>query len=492
MMDVLLAQMTRAGQSAGVRVAAWALLAAAATAILLTGPGPIPVGLALAATVAFALDPRCGPIGAGLLVLLALPYGRGADTLAWQPVGVTIRPHDGVLLVALLGGGWVAYRNRTSWGTVPAAYRLAFALVFGVGVLSLVVGVLGHNHLRDIGRDLRVWVLFVGGLLALVSGLRRSDVVRAMLLGSTALAVVILAGTLLPEFAGGVKAQTLAYDRGTLRMQFGNSIFLIPAIAYATWLLLDRRRPVIFAWLLLLLTAVVLSLTRMSILAALAVVILSGLLSLVKRSPSWPRTAATVAVLVAAVFVAGAAGVAANLVGTPNASSPGSAGSQPTGENPIGRILGQSDASDFTATLGARSGRIASYLSAYSIIRAHPIAGVGMGTLVPVGYAYSAARAHTVGYQSGVDDAYLTMGVKAGVLGITALAGLFLLPLLTLVRRRRDLDGWFLPAWLGILALTLPQAFAMSGYAPFGLTLLAVVPALAAETGERPERRVEA
>jgi hypothetical protein len=62
------------------------------------------------------------------------------------------------------------------------------------------------------------------------------------------------------------------------------------------------------------------------------------------------------------------------------------------------------------------------------------------------------------------------------VVGITALGALLALPLLSLLRRNQvRITAWYLPAWLGVLALTLPQAFAMSGYAPFGISLLAVL-----------------
>ena len=38
--------------------------------------------------------------------------------------------------------------------------------------------------------------------------------------------------------------------------------------------------------------------------------------------------------------------------------------------------------------------------------------------------------------------------------------------------------AWFAPAWLGVLGLTLIQSFAVSGYAPLTLSLLATLPLL--------------
>jgi hypothetical protein len=42
---------------------------------------------------------------------------------------------------------------------------------------------------------------------------------------------------------------------------------------------------------------------------------------------------------------------------------------------------------------------------------------------------------------------------------------------------------WFLAAWLAILALTMTQSFAVSGYGPFGIALLAALPFVGAGRG---------
>ncbi len=452
--------------------------ALAAALMIVAAPGPVPVLIAGAAAVSFALDRRLGPLAAGLLVTTALPYGRGADTLTWQVAGVSVRPQDAALVVAISGGAWLAYHNRSRWGAVPHGYLAAFCALFAVGLLALVVGLTGHNQLRDIVRDLRVWVLFAGGLLALLSGTGRPAVLRGLLLGATALAVVIVVTAALPAFDGGIKAQTLVYDRGTLRMQFGNSIFLIPTIAYVAWQLVLRWRPLVLGWLVLLVVAVVLSLTRMSILTTLGVVILVGLVGLFGWPPvrrHWRRSVGTLA---GAVVLAAAIGVSLNLAATPGGSTPAGGSQGGSGaQTAVDRFLGH-DTSDVPSPFGPRSGRVASYLAAYDLIRARPAIGSGMGSLIPVGYAYSAARAYTVGHQPAVDDAYLTMAVKAGAVGVSVLAALLVLPLLSLLRSRRRIRLWFIAGWLGVLFLTLPQAFAMSGYGPFGLSLVAVLPAL--------------
>jgi hypothetical protein len=78
--------------------------------------------------------------------------------------------------------------------------------------------------------------------------------------------------------------------------------------------------------------------------------------------------------------------------------------------------------------------------------------------------------------QPGVDDAYLTVAMKSGVVGTAVFAAMMAWPLLAFLRRRRDrLAWWFLPGWLGVLGLSLTQSFATSGYGPFGLALLLVL-----------------
>ena len=54
----------------------------------------------------------------------------------------------------------------------------------------------------------------------------------ACCIGATVFAVVLFLVVLLPVFAGGLEARALTYDWGRLRLQFSNSIFLIPALAY--------------------------------------------------------------------------------------------------------------------------------------------------------------------------------------------------------------------------------------------------------------------
>jgi O-antigen ligase len=101
-----------------------------------------------------------------------------------------------------------------------------------------------------------------------------------------------------------------------------------------------------------------------------------------------------------------------------------------------------------------------------------------MGSLTDVGYAYSDARADTIGRAPGVDNAYLTVGLKAGIPGMIVFAALMLSTAWLALRRGGPMRRWFLPAWLGLLVLTMTQAFAASLYGPFVFGLLLVIPAL--------------
>ena len=86
---------------------------------------------------------------------------------------------------------------------------------------------------------------------------------------------------------------------------------------------------------------------------------------------------------------------------------------------------------------------------------------------------------HTRNAQPGVDNAYLTAGIKAGAAGIAAITLLLLWPLRRfLAVPRRRMWAWYMPAWLGILGLSLIESFAVSGYAPFTLSALIALPLL--------------
>ncbi len=463
-----------------------ALFLAAASVVGLPAWWPA-VGLAGVATVGLAADRRLGWLPAGLLVAIALPYGRGADVTPWLVAGFPIRPPDLAIGLALAGATVGVVRDRARIRdrlALPGAtaFVVASGVLLLVGAAALAGGTLGDFAMRDVLRDARWWAFYAAAPLAVLSGTSRAALVRGLLLGATALAIVVVATAVGPVIEGGLKFSALTYDRGTLRMQFGNSIFLVPAVGYATWGLL--RHPVSWrvGWLALLFSAQVLTLTRTSLLVTITVVLLVGAAHLLdgRRRGSWSmppwRTSAAVALALLVGFVGG---IGVSRLGTPRTWTVVGSSSSSTPEDPFDRITFGDEQSDITVIIGsvASGGRFATYLNAMRVIADAPLLGNGFGQLVDVRFAYNESRAHTIGKQPGVDNAYLTVALKAGALGVTAFGALLLLPLVAAARRARRIPrGWFVAGWLGILALTVTQSFAVGGYGPFGVALLAALP----------------
>jgi hypothetical protein len=458
------------------RLIAVAALVLAAALVIALPPNPLSVVAAVVATLALATEPKLGPLPAALLVALVLPWGRGADTLTWELAGLPIRPHDGAIAVGLLGAAPVLLQRRPRLSPLVVLLGAFLAL----GLVGLVVGLVLDNSLRDIFRDVRWWVFYGAAALALFGATTRPRLIRALVIGTTLFAVLVTAAALLPVFPDGLKEQELVYDRGTLRMQFGNSAFLLPAIAWASASFLRSGRAMHAAITFVLLGAVVLSLTRTSIAASVLVL---GLVCLAAwwrarphvTTPAWIRRVATDTIrlggLAAAAFVIA---IVVDIAGTPPATElPTSGGSR--GERPLDRILFQEERSDLGSL---QQGRFPSYRAAAAVILDSPAVGAGLGSLTDVDYAYSDARANVIGKSPGVDNAYLTVGLKTGIPGIVVFAALVATSFLLAFRRGGALSHWFVPAWIGLGILSMTQAFAVSLYGPFAVAMLLTLPAL--------------
>jgi O-antigen ligase len=448
-------------------------LVIALTLAITTAPGPAVVVAAAVATVGLALDRRLGPLPAALLVVLSIPWARGADTLTWELAGLPIRPHDAVIGIGLLGALPVLWERRPRLGWTLG---LVVALLI-LGVAGLVTGLLVDHPLRDVVRDVRWWAFYGAAVLALFGASTRATIMRGLLFGMTVFSIVVIVVALGPTFAGGLKEQELLYDRGTLRMQFANSAFLLPALAYVASGFLTRRRWVDGAWLLLLLIAVVLSLTRTSI-GASALVILLVFVGhvIVQRHRIRPirRYAAGALRLIAVVTLALFLGIGIDIAGTPPPDEVATSGGS-AGEQPLDRILFQEERSD----LGSLAqGRFPSYRAAWRDITAAPLTGAGMGSLTDVDYAYDEARANVIGRSPGVDNAYLTVGLKTGIPGMLVYGALILSAFLVAVRRGGRMARWYIPAWVGLVILSMTQAFGASLYGPFPLALVIALPSL--------------
>ena len=456
------------------------MLALTLTLVVTASPNLLTILAAVAAVVALSRDKRLDWLSAAALVAISLPWGRGADTLTYELAGLPLRPHDVVLLVGILGALPVLRRRRPA---VSPTLVLTLGLLL-LGLVGVVVGVLVGNDLRDLVRDVRWWGLYAVVVLALAGATTRPKILRGLFAGLTVFAVVLAVASILPAFSGGLKDQELTYDRGVLRMQFGNSAFLLVGIAYGAARLLEKASLRLAAWVTLLGATVVLSLTRTSIAASILVAALVLLLTLVRRANSGPSLRGLVGrigILGACAVIALVAGLALDIGGTPNltgddgSAAAGSGGGGGAGA-PVDRLLLQGQGADLGSL---EEGRFPSYRAAIAVIVARPITGAGMGSLVDVAYAYSEARAHTPRHSPGVDNAYLTFGIKTGVPGMLLFGVLMLMTLLVAWRRGGRTRIWFVPAWIGIGVLTMTQAFAVSFYGPFPLALLIAYPVLA-------------
>ena len=454
------AALLRSGVLTASRASLIALALTTATHALLPA-SLLQIGLAVVAFTLFARDRRYGILGAAALLLLALPYDRAANNDLLRFGSIPVRPHDvvaGLAIVAALPG---LRRLKLSMSSVLLGAFLA------VGVVALAIGFAVGNEPRDILRDARWWFLYGIGLLALGMPQRRAPILRGLIVGATTFALVVVVVTILPAFEDGLKYRALNYDLPALRMQFGNSAFLIAAGCYVGWRWFQRPSWATSAWLLLIFAAVGLTLTRVLIALAVGSLVL-GIAWWSGGGRSHLRRAASAVGLAVAGL---ALGTLLNVL-------------HPV----VGMLVGIDDPGDsrgiferltFGGGTGAdaiASGRFETYAEAISRIRTSPVLGLGMGSLIDVDYEFGGAEYATPGKLPNVDNAYLTVGLKAGVVGVLAFAALLLGPLRAWRRRRRDrLVRWLLPGWLGILGLTMTQSFATTGYSPFVLALLIIV-----------------
>lgn len=449
-------------------IGGWLALLGAIILVLVTAPGWLRLALAALATIGIAGDRRFGWLGAGAAVTLAMPFGVSAAANPVTVGAIPLNSQDLAIGLAVLGMLPAVRWPPPRRGRVLV---LAVAVFMALGLAGLVVGVLDGNAPRDIARDVRWWILYLVPAVAVLARVSWKSVVRGFAVGVTVFAALVVVTPLLPRFTGGLKDAVLVYMTGALRMQMSNSVFLTAAAILAAWLVLRRPTPGRVAWLWVVATAQFMSLTRTAILVlvvALVVLVISQWLATrpERRPVLLRRTGLLVSVPVVALIVG---------VGLVTyASSPDANGS-----NGVSRITFSDPSSDLgaigdSATTG---GRFATYISAFREIAAAPVLGPGLGELVHVAFAYNDLRAHTLHQQPGVDDAFLTVGLKAGGLGIAAFGLLVLLPLLR-APPLRLIRGWYPIAWGALLVVMVTQSFAVSGYGPFGVALLLAVPFL--------------
>jgi len=471
-------------------ICGYGLLLWAIAVVLFFPNGWLPIALAAGATALLSFDPKLGPMPAALLVMLTMPVGRGSEVgLPRILEDIPIRTHDVVPLVGIVLALPATIRQLARPRTIRWTAAIPFAVFAAVGVLALLIGIVGDQALRDIVRDARWWAFYGAGLVIVLSGTPRAPIIRALVWGLTIYAAVLLIALLMPMFNGGLKYGAYAYDP-RLRLHYGQAVFLLVAIA----IIVARyvRRPTVSTALLMVLlaAAVGVTLTRTLLAALVGVVVLVAIWAAIQSRPrasSWFAALgfrAVPAVLVALLGIGVGFGVYqfGIQIWTPDwaYSTTSGVSGQPTSSRPVlpsfGRVFDETENSGFGAQAG---GRLTSYVVALGATSEAPVVGHGLGQLASVPWAWGGFRAYTQGAQPGVDDAYLTVGLKAGALGIAAFAAMMLWPLREVMPRHlRRLRPWYVPAWLALLGLMLIQSFAVSGYAPFVLAALIALPGL--------------
>ncbi|MGH2384352.1 MAG: hypothetical protein ACRDGB_04790, partial [Candidatus Limnocylindria bacterium] len=477
-------------------ISGYALLLATLANVLFFPNGWLPIWLAGGATALLSFDRKLGPIGAALMVMLAMPVGRGSEVGLPRILGdVPVRAHDLVPMLGMVLAVPAVVRNlrgpaRLRWDAV-----VPVAVFAAVGVMALAIGLLGDQAMRDIVRDARWWAFYGVGLIALLAGIPRSTIIRALIWGMTIYCAVILIGLLMPLFHGGLKYGAYAYDP-RMRLHYGQAVFLLVAIPFVVDRVVRRPTVPLMALLALLAAGIAVTLTRTLLAGVVSVGLLTAAwtaFTIVRPAlPGRPSLVRAMALRVASAALAVLVGISGGFavyqagvrIWTPDWAYSAEAGvtrsGAPTDSRPVrpslGRVFEDTANAGFDAQAG---GRLASYAEAFSDTAESPVVGHGMGQLARISWAWGGFRASTPGSQPGVDNAYLTVGLKAGAVGVAAFAAMFLWSLrLSLRRSLRRLQTWFVPAWLAILGLTLIQSFAVSGYAPFALSLLAILPAL--------------
>ena len=473
--------------------------------VLFLPNGWLPVWTATAATALLSFDRRLGPLPAAMLIMLALPVGRGAEVGLPRLPGtdIPVRAHDLVALVGVALAIPAMIRRLGRPHTIRWEAFVPVAAFLGMGIVALVIGVLGDQAMRDVIRDARWWAFYAIGLFAVLAGTSRSAVTRAVIWGLTIYCLVLLIGLLMPVFHGGLKWYAYSYDP-RLRLHYGQATFLLVAIAYMAQRVARRLDWPLLALVMLLAAGVAVTLTRTLLLAAVGVAILASIAGAYEAMhPSRPRAIALLGGIVrraAPVVLATGIGIAGGfgaywagvqiwqpLGAAASTGGEGSVPDAPPDSRPVlpslNRILDDTVSTGIAAQSG---GRLASYAYAFVDTAESPLLGHGMGQLARVPWAWGGFRAHTEGSQPGVDNAYLTVGLKAGALGIAVFAAMLLWPV-RLAWGNRRLRAWFVPAWLAILGLALIQSFAVSGYAPFAIGLLLVLPTLGTRRMRQPD-----
>ena len=437
----------RAGVLAG-----WAVLGVVA------GVEPVlAAALAFVALLAVALARAPGLVTrAVLLVVLAVPVGWNAGTVLRTEIvvgGVTVSVSLLLpLVVTALAAVLFMLVPRAGLGGVPGEARTLFAafavfvgMAFGLAALAAFRGAV-----VPAARDLQYvvsWTWFLVPVFAWTCGrgLDTTRTLRTVVLGAAGYALILLV-----MYAGPDRLRHGLYATSGMassdRISFFNGDMLVMTVPLVLILVATGGRPVLPRWVaaaagLLMVAAVAISQTRSLMLATLLACCLAWLAVGWDRATSFRSRMVVYAVAVVAVLV-----VALGLLAAVGVSRARDLPSRLTERFSLLADYTQ-DGSFQTrsATLEAGVGRWGRSVETV-------VAGDGLGSLL----AQYSPTGTFVGLQPAIDNAWVTLAVKGGLLLVVPLAVVLCLCEVAFVRAARRRAGGFERRLWRVVAVTFP------------------------------------
>lgn len=381
----------------------------------------VPLGLTLALKRPFAL------LLLLWFVVALVPHGNLGDLWFRKKLGVPLHPIDLLYWGSLAAwfGRWALERFRLDrlrghMSLAPPILAVVFAIT-----LSVFVGVVNGHATWDLFRDLRnaaLWLMLPVAWVELSTERRIRAALGVIVAGSLLYAVAACVVSTLTDTTWP-RSVILDHWRGSARIYFHNHFVFVTVLPLVTGYAIAGRslasRFLRAAPAPLLIWATWVSITRSLIVLVPAVALLTaGVLVLTSRNRGrWWRP---VSAMVAAVVVA-AVGYQAIETARPRPAVT-------VADSDVARRF-SALSSDPTKKDVSLKGRVRSYRFAFEDAAVSPTFGHGMGALLRVPWANQLGGPGSTrkkGYQPAVDNAPLTVLVKAGALGFLAAAWLLL------------------------------------------------------------------
>lgn len=400
-------------------------------------------------------------------VTALVPHGNLGDLWFRRNLGVPVHPIDLLFWFAL--GTWLLawLRDRFDLRRFAGHMSLAppmLAVLFSI-MVALFVGVVNGHEVWDLFRDARnaaLWLMLPIAWVELSTERRIRTALGVITAGTLLYAAAITVVSFLPD-TQWPRSVILDHWRGSARIYFHNHFVFLTVLPLVTTYAIAGHRFSARMWRALpapmIVWATWASMTRSLIVLVPAMACFAVLaLSVMHRERG--RIRRPVSVMIAALL---AFGIGWKAIETMRPSS------VPDGDSAVARRF-SALGSDPTEKDVSLKGRVQSYHLAFEQGGESPTYGHGLGTLLRVPWANQLGgpgNTRTKGFQPAVDNAPLTVLVKAGALGLVASAWLLLcvvwLQLSAILRARGALDRLWIPVallsgTLGILAISQLQA----------------------------------